>query len=113
MVSSSTYFVENELVVSEGSHPVGQAVEEDQGLQGELTETSGQTKPQLKIMIMILVVTSLNSYYLYLSYIDKISRTNKAEKEMFARSTHFFWIHELSETTGDCDSTLQCDSTLC
>ena len=50
MVSSSTYFVEKHLIVSEGSDSVSQAVEEDKRLQGDLTETSShQTKPELRI----------------------------------------------------------------
>ena len=53
MVSSSTYFVEKHLVIREPSDEVSQAVEEDQGLQGDLTETSDQTQPQLEIMKMI------------------------------------------------------------
>ena len=52
MVSPSAYFVEKHLVISEGSDPVCQAVEEDQGLQGDLTETSDQTQPELRIIKM-------------------------------------------------------------
>ena len=58
MVSPSAYFVEKHLIVSEGSDPVCQAVEEDQGLQGDLTETSDQTQPELR-MIRI----EINYYY--------------------------------------------------
>ena len=49
---ASTYFVEKHLVVREPSDEVRQAVEEDQGLQGDLTETSRQAQPQLQIMII-------------------------------------------------------------
>ena len=55
MVSPSAYFVEKHLVIREPSDEVSQAVEEDQGLQGDLTETSDQTQPQLKIIIIIMI----------------------------------------------------------
>ena len=52
---TSTYFVEKHLVIREPSYEVSQAVEENQGLQGDLTETSDQTQPQLEIKIMMIV----------------------------------------------------------
>ena len=62
MVSSSTYFVEKHLIISEGSDPVRQAVQEDERLQGDLTETSEQARPQLRIITVSVSVSvfSLN-----------------------------------------------------
>ena len=60
MVSSSTYFVEKHLIISEGSDPVRQAVQEDERLQGDLTETSEQARPQLRIITVSVSVFSLN-----------------------------------------------------
>ena len=60
MVSSSTYFVEKHLIISEGSDPIRQAVQEDERLQGDLTETSEQARPQLRIITVSVSVFSLN-----------------------------------------------------
>ena len=47
MDSPSTYFVEQHLVISEGANPVGQAVQEHQGLQGHLAQTVHHSQTEL------------------------------------------------------------------
>ena len=59
---ASTYFVEKHLVIREPSDEVSQAMEEDQGLQGDLTETSDETQPQLEKMKIISGLIKTFSY---------------------------------------------------